>query len=67
MKDRIGESELVDCHSVRCWRRVLKIYRNGIPEGVTSYMSLFADDAKLKRIRNEEYCEKVQNDIDKLI
>ena len=35
--------------------------------GVTSYMNLFADDAKLMRvIKNTEDCRKLQSDIDKI-
>lgn len=36
-------------------------------EGVTSYMSLFAADAKLlRRIRNQKDCEELKNDSDKI-
>ena len=43
------------------------IYINDLPEGVKSYMSLFADDAKImKTIKNEESCKELQEDLDKL-
>ena len=36
-------------------------------EGVNSYISLFADDAKLiRKIRNHKDCEKLQNNINKI-
>ena len=36
-------------------------------EGVSSYISLFADDAKLfRKIRNHKNCEELQNDINKI-
>ena len=41
------------------------VYVNDLPEGVTSYMNLFADDAKLCRcIKSEEDCEILQSDLD---
>ena len=41
------------------------IYVNDMPEGVKSYMSLFADDAKLlKQVRGKEDCEDLQRDLD---
>ena len=43
------------------------IYVNDMPEGVRSYMNLFADDAKLFwKIRNQRDCEELQNDLDKI-
>ena len=36
-------------------------------EGVSSYISLFADDAKLlRKIGNHKDCEELQNDINKI-
>ena len=36
-------------------------------EGVSSYVSLFADDAKfLRMIRNQKDCEELQNDINRI-
>ena len=43
------------------------IYVNDMTERVNSYISLFADDAKLlSKIRNYKDCEELQNDIDKI-
>ena len=43
------------------------IYVNDMPDGMNSYMSMFADDAKLmKRIKNEDCCRELQYDLDKL-
>ena len=43
------------------------IYVNDMTEGVSSYISLFADNAKLiKKIRNYKDCEELQNDINKI-
>ena len=43
------------------------IYVNDMPDGVMSYMSMFADDAKLmKRIVSEDCCKELQDDLDKL-
>ena len=35
-------------------------------EGISSYVSLFADDAKSLKIRNHKDCEELQNDINKI-
>ena len=36
-------------------------------EGVSSYISLFADDAKLlRKVGNHKDCEELQNDINKI-
>ena len=36
-------------------------------EGVSSYISLLADDVKLlRKIRNHKDCEELQNDINKI-
>ncbi len=41
------------------------VYVSDIKEGVESYMSLFADDAKImKRVKNEEDCNLLQRDLD---
>ena len=41
---------------------MFSIYVNDMTEGVISYISLFADDAKLLReIRNHKDCEELQN------
>ena len=43
------------------------VYINDMTEGVSSYISLFADDAKLpRRIENFKECEKLHNDINKI-
>ena len=43
------------------------IYVNDMPEGVKSYMNMFADDAKImKRIRNMDDCNALQRDLDKI-
>ena len=43
------------------------IYVNDMTEGVSSYISLFADDAKLlRKIGNHKDCEELQNDINKI-
>ena len=41
------------------------VYVNDITEGVSSYISLFIDDAKLlSKISNHNDSEELQNDID---
>ena len=43
------------------------IYVNDMTEWVSSYISLFADDAKLlRKIGNHKECEELQNDINKI-
>ena len=43
------------------------VYINDMMKGVSSYMSLFADDAKLMRkITKREDCEALQRDLDKI-
>ena len=43
------------------------IYINDMTEGVSSYISLYADDAKLlRKIGNHKDCEELQNDINKI-
>ena len=43
------------------------IYVNDLPEGLSSYMSMFADDAKIMRhIKSIESCRELQEDLDKL-
>ena len=43
------------------------IYINDMDMGVDSYMSFFADDAKLlRKVTTERYCETLQEDLDKL-
>ena len=43
------------------------IYINDMPEGVNSYINLFADDAKLCRcVKSEEDCEILQEDLNKI-
>ena len=43
------------------------IYVNDMIEGVSSYISLFADDGKLlRKIGNHKDCEELQNDINKI-
>ena len=46
---------------------MFQIYINDMQEGLTSYINLFADDAKLLRvIRNQNDCMELQRDIDKI-
>ena len=46
---------------------MFQIYVNDIHEGLSSYINLFADDAKLLRgIRNQADCIELQRDIDKI-
>ena len=41
---------------------MILIYVNDMTEGVSSYISLFADDAKLlRKIRNHKICKELQN------
>ena len=43
------------------------IYINDMPEGLNSYINLFADDAKLcKAIKRKEDCEILQEDLNKI-
>ncbi len=43
------------------------VFINDLPVGLDSYVSLFADDAKIMRqIRNRNDCEELQNDLNKL-
>ena len=43
------------------------IYINDMTEGVSSYISLFADDGKLlRKIGNHKDCEELHNDINKI-
>ena len=43
------------------------IYINDLPEGIKSFISMFADDAKiLKRVVREENCRELQRDLDRL-
>ena len=43
------------------------VYVNDVPEGLNSYMSLFADNTKLlKKTRNHKNCEELQNDINNM-
>ena len=43
------------------------VYVNDMTEGVSSYISLFADDENLlRKIRNYKDCEKLQIDINKI-
>ena len=46
---------------------MFQIYVNDIQEGVTSYINLFADDAKLLRvIESQNDSQELQKDIDKV-
>ena len=46
---------------------MFQIYVNDKQCGVTSYMNLFADDAKLMRVvKNTDDCRELQGDIDKI-
>ncbi len=41
------------------------VHVNDMTEGVKSYMSLFADDAKImRRVKNEEDCNLLKRDLD---
>jgi len=43
------------------------VYINDIVEGVNSYTSLFADNAKLlRKVENKDDCELLQRDLDKI-
>ena len=43
------------------------IYINDMPEGVKSYINLFADDAKLcRQVKNKEDCNILQEDLNKI-
>ena len=43
------------------------VYVNEMTEGVNSYISLFADDAKLlRKIKNHKDCEELHNYINKI-
>ena len=43
------------------------VYVNDMPEGIVSYMNMFADDTKIMReIKNLEDCDKLQEDLDKI-
>ena len=44
------------------------VFVNYMTVGVNSYTSLFADDAELlRKLKSKEYCEHLQNDLDKII
>ena len=44
------------------------MYINDMPEKVTSYINMFADDAKiLRKIENEDDCIRVQGDLNSLV
>ena len=46
---------------------IFQIYVNDMQCGMTSYMNMFADDAKFMRvIRNTVDCQELQGDIDKI-
>ena len=43
------------------------IYVNDLPEGLSSYISLIADDAKLlRKVNSQEDCKKLQEDLNKI-
>ena len=43
------------------------VFINNMVENVTSYVSLFADDAKLLcKVKDNDDCEKLQSDLDKV-
>ena len=43
------------------------VFINDLPEGLNSYMSMFADDVKImKQIKSRSDCEELQRDLDKL-
>ena len=46
---------------------MFQIYVNDMTRELTSYVNLFADDAKLMRIiKDENDCKELQNDIDRI-
>ena len=46
---------------------MFQIYINDMQEGLSSYINLFADDARLLRmIRSHDNCMELQRDIDKI-
>ena len=46
---------------------ILQVYVKDMQCGVTSYMNLFADDAKLMRVvKNIDDCRELQGDVDKI-
>ena len=46
---------------------IFLVYSNDMIEGVSSYISLFVDDATLlRKTRNYKNCEELQNDINKI-
>ena len=46
---------------------MFQICVNDMPCGLTSYMNMFADDAKLMRlIKNTDDCQELQGDIDEI-
>ncbi len=52
---------------VQFWLVMFTIYINDMTEGITSYMNLFADAAKImRRIANEGDCEVLNQDLDKI-
>ncbi len=43
------------------------VYINDMTEGINSYMSLFADDAKLlRRVKTEKDCDELESDLDRV-
>ncbi len=43
------------------------VYINDMIEWINSYMSLFADDAKLlRRVKTEEDCDELESDLDRM-
>ena len=46
---------------------MILIYINDMTDGLISYVSLFADDAKLmRRVKDWRDCEELQGDLDKI-
>ena len=46
---------------------MFQIYVNDMQEGLSSYINLFADDAKLMRVvKSKEDCKELQTDVDKI-
>ena len=79
LKDREMRTVIRDIHS--SWKRVtsgvpqgsviapimFQIYVNDMQNGVTSYINLFADDAKMFRvIESQDDCQQLQMDINKI-
>ena len=68
MKNQNGEKLKVEYHRDQFWHQYcFLVYVNDMTEGVSSYVNLFANNAKLlRKIGNHKDCEELQNDINKI-